>query len=114
MTNTTSAMSSYDGNITMPLVKTLTFFLDNPNKQFTGSEVMKATKLQSGTIYPMLTRLAKSEWLSVEWEKMDPLKDRQPRRLYNLSGNGRKKALTVIAEELSPTVANSFNKLIPA
>lgn len=113
MTSTTSKMSSYDGKITIPFIKILTFFLDRPHESFTGSEVMKATSLKSGTTYPMLARLAESNWLGAEWEDMDPLKDRQPRRLYKLTSNGKRCALEIISQELSPTVANSFNKLTP-
>ena len=113
MTNTSSKAPVYDGKISIPFLKVMAMFLDHQSESFTGSQVMKNTKLKSGTVYPLLSRLANGGWLSANWEDMDPLKDRQPRRLYKLTDSGKDKALEVLSEELSPTVANSFNKLKP-
>ena len=49
---------------------------------------MKASGLASGTLYPILARLADRGWLDKTWETGDDA-DGPPRRIYTLTSLGR-------------------------
>lgn len=54
-----------------------------------GADIGKATKLKSGTLYPLLLRLERAGWLSSEWEAGDPRELGRPRRrFYRVTGVG--------------------------
>jgi DNA-binding PadR family transcriptional regulator len=52
-----------------------------------GYALMQATGLKSGSLYPLLIRLADDGFLESEWETPDS--DNRPRRLYRLTATGR-------------------------
>jgi DNA-binding PadR family transcriptional regulator len=56
-----------------------------------GFEIMDATGLPSGTVYPILSKLENSGYLKSRWE--DPRaarrEKRPPRRSYEITGDGR-------------------------
>ena len=60
-----------------------------------GFDIMEATGLPSGTIYPALRRLEKDSFVRGDWEdkKAAVRQDRPPRRYYKLTRQG-KEALT--------------------
>ncbi len=51
-----------------------------------GYDLSRATGLKSGTLYPILMRLADRQWLETRWEAVEPGKP--PRHLYRLTPNG--------------------------
>lgn len=55
-----------------------------------GFDIMDATGLASGTVYPALRRLERAGLLEGTWEDADAAhrSARPPRRLYELSGSG--------------------------
>ena len=53
-----------------------------------GYGLMKAAGLASGTLYPILARLAERGWLEKNWD-MDPEASGPPRRIYTLTPVGR-------------------------
>jgi PadR family transcriptional regulator PadR len=54
---------------------------------------VKATKLQSGTLYPILIRLEDAGWLESRWEETSASELGRPRRrLYLLTGLGTRAA----------------------
>jgi DNA-binding PadR family transcriptional regulator len=57
-----------------------------------GFDIMDATGLPSGTVYPALRRLQDARMVSSTWEsKRDAHSDRRPRRrLYELTSAGRR------------------------
>lgn len=59
-----------------------------------GFEIMDATGLASGTVYPALRRMERDGWVVSDWEESDPA-DREPgrpeRRVYALTEVGRLK-----------------------
>jgi DNA-binding PadR family transcriptional regulator len=57
----------------------------------------QATGLSSGTLYPMLARLADRGLLETEWERDPPL-NRPRRHLYRLSDSGAELAAELAAE----------------
>lgn len=61
--------------------------------ELSGAEIAKRTKLQSGTLYPILARLEQAEWLESKWEDGDPRDLGRPRRrLYQMTGLGARSA----------------------
>lgn len=80
--------------------KILNIFLEGPNREYTGAEIMNTTKLKSGTTYPLLARMVTNHWLKAKWEKIDPnTSGRPPKRLYSLTKRGHTEALKIVHEE---------------
>ena len=61
---------------------------------------MQATKIKSGTLYPLLMRLADDNLLEAEWHPPVP-PARAPRHAYRLTAQGRQFAMDLLAEEPS-------------
>ncbi len=61
-----------------------------------GYELMKATGLKSGTLYPILMRLTDRGFLTATWEQSESL-GRPPRQIYQLTAQGRTYANEVLA-----------------
>ena len=84
---------SDDVRLTQPALKVLRFLMETPREGRSGAEVSKATKVGSGTLYPMLARLEVAGWLSSEWEVIDPSEAGRPRRrFYQLTAVGQNKS----------------------
>lgn len=68
-----------------------------------GFEIMRVTKLPSGTVYPLLRRLEASGYVGSRWEERDDAhSDRRPaRRYYDVTDQGR----TVLAEAREKIIA---------
>lgn len=69
--------------ITGPTLKVLADLLQNRDR--TGADLMRSTRLASGTIYPILQRLEDNGWVSSEWPA-------PKRHLYRLTVTGRRRA----------------------
>ena len=50
-------MADQGVRLTQPTLKVLRFLLEKPREGRSGAEMSKATKVGSGTLYPMLARL---------------------------------------------------------
>lgn len=71
-------------------LKVLRFLLETPREGRSGAEMSKATRVGSGTLYPMLARLEAAGWLTSEWEVIDPSEAGRPRRrFYRLTAIGQ-------------------------
>jgi PadR family transcriptional regulator, regulatory protein PadR len=59
-----------------------------------GFDIMDATGLQSGTVYPILRRLEDAGMLRSRWESVADAHDEQrpPRRYYQVTGAGSRAA----------------------
>jgi PadR family transcriptional regulator PadR len=58
-----------------------------------GFEIMAATGLRSGAVYPILARLRKNGWVTAEREDIDPVTEGRPvRTYYRLTDDGRRQA----------------------
>jgi PadR family transcriptional regulator, regulatory protein PadR len=80
--------------VTIQMLKVLTVFLDHHPEAISGADVFNRTKLFSGTLYPILSRLESAGWLRGEWESIDPSEAGRPRRkFYRLTSVGRQRAL---------------------
>jgi len=73
--------------MTGPLERVLRAFLADSAAPRYGYDLMKAAKLASGTLYPMLARLEDEKLVTSEWET--PTEEGQrPRKYYKLTGEG--------------------------
>lgn len=69
------------------------------NKELSGAEIGRATKLASGTLYPLLIRLENAGWLQSRWEREDPRDLGRPRkRFYEITALGAQIARTTFRE----------------
>lgn len=75
-----------------------------------GFDIMDATGLPSGTVYPILRRLDGERLLTSRWEKQtDAQKEqRPPRRYYALTGAGER--MRTAALERFPAVADTLGR----
>jgi PadR family transcriptional regulator PadR len=63
-----------------------------------GLQLMQATGLPSGTLYPILVRLERAGWVESHWEQTDPAAEGRPaRRYYRLTPNGAVEARREVA-----------------
>jgi PadR family transcriptional regulator PadR len=101
--------------LTGALERVLRVFLSDPAQHRYGYDLMKATKLPSGTLYPMLARL-KAEGL-VDWEWEAPPEDgsgRPPRKYYRLTGEGVRVARLELAQASLQSSRGSAGPAKPA
>src|SRR5262245_50452504 len=92
--------------VTMTVAKVLRVFLEDPNAPRYGLELMKATGMPSGSLYPVLARLEHAGWVRSSREQIDPVVEGRPaRRYYELTPDGLVAAryeLAALAEQLRP------------
>lgn len=69
--------------------------LQRPDAELYGLEIVKASGLEPGTIYPILQRLRGAGWVSDRWEDPEPAhtEGRPPRRYYRLTTEGHARAI---------------------
>lgn len=98
--------------MTTQTLKVLSTILSDPDADWYGLELCKRARLKPGTIYPILDRLLKAEWLERRWEEIDPKVESRPRRrLYRLTGMGApaaRQALDAHLASLQPAPAESW------
>ena len=88
--------------LTGPLERVLRVLTADPSAPHYGYDLMKAAKLPSGTLYPMLARLQQDGLVESEWEA--PREDaggRPPRRYYRLTTEGLRVARLELAQAAS-------------
>ena len=68
--------------ITLQVRLVLQAFLDAAGDEQYGHELIDATGLFPGTIYPILARLEQAGWLESRWEDVDQHDAGRPRRRY--------------------------------
>ena len=92
-------MADQDVRLTQPTLKVLRFLLEKPREGRSGAEMSKATKVGSGTLYPMLARLEAAGWLTSEWEAIDPSEAGRPRRrFYKLTALGQNSTRVALSD----------------
>ena len=63
--------------------------LDDAGEWRYGYDISRRTGLKSGTLYPILMRLAERGLLETSWETLERAEaGRPPRHLYRLTGDG--------------------------
>jgi PadR family transcriptional regulator, regulatory protein PadR len=87
-------------------MRILTVMLDAPTDPHYGYELMRATGVKSGTLYPILEQLERAGWLDARWEDLNEDRSgRPPRRWYRLTGLGQvaaREAIEQFAFSLDP------------
>ena len=87
-----------DPRLSHQTLRVLKVFLDGPKEGLAGSDIWKALGLFTGTVYPILFRLAGAGWLSSDWEKLSPEELGRPRkRIYRLTPLGYNKTREALA-----------------
>jgi PadR family transcriptional regulator PadR len=80
--------------MTVPTQAVLDALLSAHGEVF-GLEIVRATGLGAGTIYPILARLQAADWVTARWE--DPehahAEGRPSRRYYHLTNRGQARAV---------------------
>jgi DNA-binding PadR family transcriptional regulator len=88
-----------DVRITTNVARVLRVFLEDPLSVVHAYDVIKATGLPSGTIYPIFERLELAGWLTSNWEQIDPSVAKRPaRRNYRFTASGLPAARQALAE----------------
>jgi DNA-binding PadR family transcriptional regulator len=84
--------------LTLQVQLTLRAMLDEPDRELYGLELVEATGLPPGTIYPIMARLESAGWVSSRWEEIgqEP-KGRPRRRYYRLTAEGVAQARSALA-----------------
>jgi PadR family transcriptional regulator, regulatory protein PadR len=94
------------GTASRAKVKVLTEFLADPLRKQYGYGLMKTTKLKSGTLYPLLSRMQEDGWIEGQDECIDEHEEGRPkRRLYRLTSLGQtagKAAIAAFYRDLGP------------
>jgi PadR family transcriptional regulator, regulatory protein PadR len=85
--------------LTGPLERVLRVMVADPAAPHYGYDLMKAAKLPSGTLYPMLARLQQEGLVDSEWEpQRQDAGGRPPRKYYRLTGEGLRVARLELAQ----------------
>lgn len=77
--------------LTRTTARALQAFLEAPGNWHHGYALMKIVDLSSGTLYPLLARLADDGWLESRWEDSD-VPGAPARQSYRLTATGRVRA----------------------
>lgn len=70
--------------------------LEAPESWHYGYALSQRTGLRSGTLYPLLRRLAEQGWLETRWTEPERT-GRPPRHTYRLTTEGAQAAITLLA-----------------
>ena len=95
--------------LTYPTALVLQALLDGHHH---GFDIMEATSLPSGTVYPILRRLDAEGCVRSKWEKqaLAQKEQRPPRRYYELTAGGRQ--LAAEAREKTVVMAHAGRRLV--
>ena len=92
-----------DVKLTRPLERVLRVLLADPAAEHYGYDLMKAARLPSGTLYPMLARLEQQGLVRSEWEEQRrDASGRPPRKYYRLTAEGARIGRLELAQAPTP------------
>lgn len=84
---------------------------DDVRAELAGADIMKAARLSSGTLYPILLRFEKAGLLESRWESDAPEALGRPRRrFYRMTRAGAKVAHDALGELSAPLVNQVFKE----
>ena len=93
--------------LTAPLERVLRVFLADPSARHHGYDLMKAARLSSGTLYPLLARLHDQGLVTSAWEThAGDVGGRPPRKYYQLTGEGVRVARLELARAAAAVPAS--------
>jgi PadR family transcriptional regulator, regulatory protein PadR len=78
----------------------LDLFVSDPDRSAYGREIVEATEIRSGSLYPILHRLEAQGLLCATWEPLDDAlaANRRPRCFYRLDPDDAERARSLLAE----------------
>jgi PadR family transcriptional regulator, regulatory protein PadR len=81
--------------MTVAVQAVLGALLQQPDAERYGLEIVNASGVEAGTIYPILQRLRDAGWVKDRWEDPEPahIEGRPARRYYRLTMEGRARAV---------------------
>lgn len=86
--------------LTTTTMAVIELFRTSPDVPLYGAEIVKATGIKTGTIYPILERLERTGWAKGSWERLTAERMGRPlRRYYQLTVAGRKAAENLRKEQ---------------
>lgn len=86
-----------------PALRVLRVMLEKPSEPVYGLVLMDRCDVRSGTLYPLLARLAEAGWLAAEREEVNPATAGRPARTYyRLTGEGEVGARAALAPLAAP------------
>ena len=87
--------------MTLQTKMVLRLALEDPGREWYGLQMIEATGLPAGTIYPIIARLERHGWLESRWE--DPAEHeaegRPRRRYYQFTSDGAELARLALASD---------------
>ena len=97
--------------LTTQTLRVLGSLMNNRPDALSGSQIGRSTRLQSGTLYPILLRLEQAGWLESYWETETPQELGRPRRrFYQLTAVGARKAKSAIRDLTSSIGGLAWHK----
>jgi PadR family transcriptional regulator len=93
-------------------VRVLRALAAEPARWRYGYDLVTEVHLKSGSLYPILVRLADRGLLETSWEPS--VDSRPPRHMYRLTGAGRDFVAALTATRVHGTVAKPLNRLSEA
>jgi len=90
---------------TPTMLRVLKALEEHPSDEHYGYEILKTTGIQGGSLYPILDRLEREQWVTASW-KVSPLPGRPPRRYYRLTGLGVRMAKIARNEALRSSMGS--------
>lgn len=79
------------------LLSVLAALLEEPAEWRYGYDLSRETDLKSGTLYPLLIRLAERQWVESRWQHAE--ENGKPRHMYRLTAAGRRAARDLLHEQ---------------
>jgi PadR family transcriptional regulator PadR len=84
--------------------------LTEPTSEWYGLQMVRATALPSGTVYPIIARLERCDWITSRWEdpKEHVTEGRPRRRYYRLTDKGAEAARLALANAYQGRAADGL------
>lgn len=100
--------------MTQSVLAVLRVLIDAGGESCYGTEIGKAAGLASGTLYPILDRLARDGWVEASWEETDASKLGRPRRrFYVLTPTGQISAVRALQAAHARTTPRQWPIPVP-
>jgi PadR family transcriptional regulator PadR len=86
-------------SLSLATLRVLRALLDGEDTDHYGIALIQRTRVQAGTLYPILSRLEKDGLVEGQWEDIDEAAaGRRRRRYYRLTGLGETEARRILTE----------------
>lgn len=100
--------------MTTQTLQLLGVLLGEPETERYGLQLAADAGLKSGSVYVVLGRLEQAGWLTSRWEEIDPSAEGRPRRrLYALTGEGRRAGEQAIEQHLAALTGERPHRAAP-